>query len=76
MRDDFLDTLNLLGKGDISQEPFVEIIKRCLRCSQGSSRGRSTIQDASIHIQKSASEGVTREEIKNFKADILSTLST
>lgn len=26
MRDDYLDTLNLLGKGDISQDPFVEII--------------------------------------------------
>ena len=43
MRDDFLDTLNLLGKGDISQEPFAEIIKLCLRCSRGSSKGRSTI---------------------------------
>lgn len=79
MRDDFLDTMNLLGKGDISQEPFAQIIKLYLRCSRGSSRGRTTIQDASIRIQKSVSGGVTRAEIgnvfENFKTDILSTLS-
>jgi len=34
MRDDCLDTLNLLGKGDISQEPFTKIIKLCLICSR------------------------------------------
>jgi len=53
MRNDCLDTLNLLGKGDISQEPFAEIVKLCLRFSRGSSKGRSTIQDASVRIQKS-----------------------
>lgn len=30
MRDNCLDTLNLLGKGDISQDPFLKIIKLCL----------------------------------------------
>lgn len=79
MRDDCLDTPNLLGKGDISQEPFAEIIKLCLRCSRGSSKGRSTIQYASTWIQKYASGGVTTTEIKNlfenFKTNILSTLS-
>lgn len=80
MRDDSLNTLNLLVTGDISQETFVEIIKLVLRCSQGSSKGRSTTQDAFVCIQKSAGGGVTRAEIKNlfenFKTDILSTLST
>lgn len=33
MRDDFLDTLNLLRKGDISQEPFAKIIKLYIRYS-------------------------------------------
>jgi len=79
MRDDCLDTLNLLGKGDISKEPLPKIVKLCLRCSRGSSKGRSTVRNASIHIQKSASRGVTRAEIgnlfKNFKTNILSTLS-
>lgn len=79
MRDDCLDTLNLLVKGDISQEPFSKIINLCLRCSRGSSKGRSTIRDASARIHKSASRGVTRAEVgnlfENFETNILSTLS-
>jgi len=63
MRDHCLDTLNLLGKGDISQESFDEIINLCLRCSRGLSRGRSMVRDASVRIQKSANKGVTRAEI-------------
>jgi len=66
MRDECLDTLNLLGKWDISQEPFIEIVKICLRCSRGSSKGRSTIRDAFARIQKSVGGGVTRAEIKNL----------
>lgn len=65
-RDDFLDALNLLGNGDISQEPFAEIIKLCLRCSRASSRGIITIRDAFVRIQKSADEGVTKAEIGNL----------
>lgn len=79
MRNDCLDTLNLLGKGDISQESFDEKIKICLRCSRGSSRGRVMVWDASVKIQKSTNEGVIRAEIinlfKNLKTDLLSTLS-
>jgi len=66
MRDNYLDILNLLGKGDISQEPFAEIVKLYLRCSRGSSKGRSIIQDASARIQKFAGGGVTRAEIENL----------
>jgi len=80
MRDDCLDTLNLLGKREISQEPLAKNINICLRCYRGLSKGRSTIQDASARIQKSTSGGVTRAEIENlfenFKTDILNTLSS
>ena len=38
IREDFLDMLNLLGKGDISKESFEEIVDLCRRCSRGSSR--------------------------------------
>ena len=38
MRDDCLDMLNLLGKGDISKEPFEKIVELCRRYSRGSSR--------------------------------------
>ena len=76
MRDDCWDTLNVLEKGDICQESFEEIIKLCLRCSRGSSRGRSMTQDASIWIQKSANGGVTRVEIGNMFKNIKTNLST
>jgi len=80
MRNDYLDNLNLLRKGDISQEPVTKIIKLCLTFSRGSSKGRSIIRDAFARIQKYVGGGVTRVEIRNlfekFKIDILSTLST
>ena len=37
IRDDFLDMLNLLGKGDISKESFEKIVELCKRYSRGSS---------------------------------------
>ena len=36
--DDFLDMLNLLGKGGISKESFEKIMELCKRYSRGSSR--------------------------------------
>lgn len=80
MRDGCLDTFNLPGEGDISHESFKDIIKLFLRCSRGSSRGRSMVWDASIRIPKSANLGVTKAEIgnlfENIKNDLLSTLSS
>jgi hypothetical protein len=54
MRDDCLDMLNLMGKGDISKEPFDEIVNLCRRISRGSSRNRAHARDASARIQKSS----------------------
>ena len=48
MIDDFMEHLNLLGKGDISQESFDEIIRICPRNSRGSSKGTSFVQDPSF----------------------------
>ena len=41
VRDDCLDMLNILGKGDISKESYDEIINLCKICSRGASRNRS-----------------------------------
>ena len=38
IRDDCLDMLNLLGKGDISKESLGKIVELCKRYSRGSSR--------------------------------------
>ena len=40
IREDFLDMLNLLGKGDISKESFENIIELCKRYSKGSLKNK------------------------------------
>ena len=40
IRENCLDMLNLLGKGDISKESFENIIELCKRYSRGSSRNK------------------------------------
>jgi hypothetical protein len=37
MKDEWIKTLNLMGKGDIYQEIYDDIILLCIRCSRGSS---------------------------------------
>jgi hypothetical protein len=41
MKDEWVETLNLMGKGDIYQETYDNIIQLCIRCSHGSTRTRS-----------------------------------
>jgi hypothetical protein len=36
MKDEWVETLNLMGKGDIYQETYEEIIKLCIKGSCGS----------------------------------------
>lgn len=43
MKEEWLETLNLMGKGDISQEDYDEIILLCIRCSQGITRTEAGI---------------------------------
>jgi hypothetical protein len=67
VRDDCLDMLNMLGKGDISKESYNEIVNLCKRCSRGASRNRSNSRDTTFsRVQKSASGGETRVEIGNL----------
>eukprot|EP00253_Pinus_taeda_P010783 PITA_10783 len=78
VRDEYLDTLNVMGKGDISNLPLEEIVELC----QKYSRGRSKIgkREASSKVAKSGAGGITRAEIgsllENFSTDLLSTLGT
>ena len=41
IREDYLDVLNLLGKGDISKDSFENIIELCKRHSRGCSRNNN-----------------------------------
>jgi hypothetical protein len=70
VRDESLDMLNLLGKGDISKEPYDVIVNLCKRCSRGAARNRSSSRDTTFsRVQKSANGGATRAEIGNFLED-------
>jgi hypothetical protein len=40
MKDEWVETLNLMGKGDIYQETYDDIIQLCIRCSCGSIQTR------------------------------------
>eukprot|EP00253_Pinus_taeda_P035700 PITA_35700 len=63
VRDDCLDMLNMLGKGDISKEPFEEIVNLCMRCSRGAGNRSKSRDNVYSRVQKSASGGETRAEI-------------
>ena len=38
MKEQWVETLNIMGKGDIYQENYADIINLCIRCSRGSTR--------------------------------------
>ena len=86
IRDEFLDMLNLLGKGDISKEPFENIIELYKRYSRGSSRNNKwekwdkLERDFFNRTQKSSNGVATQVEIgnilENFKTEMMSSISS
>jgi hypothetical protein len=69
-----------MGKGDIYQETYDNIILLCIRCSRGSTRTRSGMQTSLTRNSNITSGGFTRVEFGNlledFKTYILITLTT
>lgn len=80
MKEQWIETLNIMGKGDIYQENFVDIIDLCIKSSRGVTRLKPTEHDRFTRDNKIFAEGVTRAAIgnllENFKTDILGTLTT
>ena len=86
IRDDCLDMLNLLEKGDISRESFGKIVELCKRYSRGSSRNNrwekwdKLEHDIFDRTQKSSNGGSTYAEIgnllENFKIEMMSSISS
>ena len=78
IQDEYIDTLNLMGVGDISQLTFEDISNLCRKYSRGKAKQGRGIRDTKVN--KYASKGVTRVELgnllENFKTDILGTLSS
>lgn len=69
-----------MGKGDIYQETYDDIVLLCIRCSRGSSWTKSGIRTPFTRNNNITCGGVTRAEVGNllekFKIGILSTLTT
>jgi hypothetical protein len=59
MKYEWVETLNLMGKGDIYQETYDDIFLLCIRCSRGSSRTRSGIHTPLTRNNNITSGGVT-----------------
>jgi hypothetical protein len=80
IRDEWIDILNMMGKGDISQLPLHDIAELCVHLSRGKSKTQKGPRDPSLlRANKSATGSVSRAEIGNmldeFKTDILGSLS-
>jgi len=73
-REDSLELLNIVGKGDISKENFDTIYELCIQCSRGVARNKQGIQSTKV-----SGGGVTKVEIGNLldslRTNILSALS-
>lgn len=80
MKEQWIETLNIMGKGDIYQEDYADIIKLCIRCSRGSTRLKPTECNVTTKDSKISGGSITHVEISNlledFKIDILGTLTT
>ena len=80
MKEEWVEMLNIIGKGDSYQEEYDEIISLCIRCSQGTTCNRPVGHDSMKKYLKQTNGNVTREEfgnlLENFKTNILGTLTT
>jgi hypothetical protein len=61
MKDEWVETLNLMGKGDIYQETYDNIVQLCIRCSHGSTQTRSGMQ-APLTRSSNITRGVLPEK--------------
>jgi len=80
IRDEWIDILNMMGKGDISQLPLSDIAELCVHLSRGKSKtGKGPRDPSLVRANKFATRSVSRIEIGNmldeFKTDILGNLS-
>ena len=64
IRDEWIDILNMMGKGDISQLPLPDIAELCINLSRGKCKTIKGPRDPALaRVSKSASGTVSRAEI-------------
>jgi len=66
MKEQCIETLNIMGKGDIYQENFADIIDLCIRSSRDNTRLKLVEHDRFVRDNKISTEGVTHEKIGNL----------
>jgi len=78
-KEQWVETLNIIDKGDIYQEIFAHIIDLCIASSRGSTRLKPAEHDMITRDRKVPGGGLTHPKIGNlledFKTDILRTLT-
>ncbi len=77
IKDEFLELLNLIGKGDVFQLSYDDVCELCIRYSRGISKAGKNSRDVCSFFSKSATRiGDIRAEInvlfENFKVDFIS----
>ena len=80
IRDEWIDILNMMGKGDISQLPLSDIGELCVHLLRGKSKtGKGPRDPSLVRVNKSATRSISRAKLGNmldeFKTDILGSLS-
>jgi len=80
IRDEWIDILNMMGKGDISQLPLRDVAELCVHLTRGKSKmGKGPRDPSLVRAKKSATGSVSMAEIGNmldeFKIDTLGSLS-
>jgi len=75
IRDEWIDLINLVGKGDMSQLSFQEICELCKNISRGKTKyGRSPQDLIMERVSKSTSVLVSQTELNNL-LDIIGNLN-
>ena len=80
IKEEFLELLNLIGKGDVFQLSYDDVCELCIRYSRGISKAGKNSRDFCSFFSKSATRiGDIRAEINalfgNFKDDFISSLN-
>lgn len=66
MREQWIETLNIMGKGYIYQENFADIIDLCTRSSRGGTRVKPAEYDQFVRDNKISIDVVTRVEMEIY----------
>ena len=81
IKDEFLELLNLIGKGDVFQLSYDDVCELCIRYSRGISKdGKNSTKVSSLFSKFTRRTRDIRAEInvlfENFKYDFISSLNS